>query len=79
VPLNCSNSTVADNTTKTCVAKCPNSTHNFADLNKKLCVSQCPLNYYGHNTTLECQTACTYPNASVYDGSFADPQLNICV
>jgi hypothetical protein len=83
VPLNCSlistTQYVADNLTQTCVAICPSTVHNFADMVKFLCVAQCPLNYYGHNTTLACQAACTYPTASIYDGSFADPQLNTCV
>ena len=73
---------VADNLTKTCVSKCPNinsSYINYADLNKKLCVARCPHGYFGQNDTLNCQTTCTYPNASTYDGSFADPQTNICM
>lgn len=83
VPLNCSkvsnNQSVADNLTKTCVEKCPDTVHNFADMAKFLCVARCPFGFFGHNTTLVCQTNCTYPDISTYDGSFADPQLNICV
>ena len=83
VPLNCSkvsnNQYVADNLTKTCVQKCPGTVHNFADMMKFLCVARCPSGFYGHNTTLVCQANCTYPTISTYDGSFADPQLNICV
>lgn len=81
VSLNCSYNMsslqhIADNLTKTCVAKCPsiNSTYiNYADLNKKLCVARCPQGYYGQNDTLNCQTTCTYPTSATYDGSFADP------
>jgi hypothetical protein len=83
VPLNCSlistTQYVADNLTKTCVSICPSTVHNFADLNKFLCVSQCPHNYYGHNSSMNCQTNCTFPNPSVFDGTFADPQINLCV
>jgi hypothetical protein len=86
VPLNCSIVSlvqyVADNLTKSCVVKCPsiNSSYiNYADMNKYLCVKRCPTSYYGQNDTLRCQLNCTYPNASVYDGSYADSQLNICV
>jgi hypothetical protein len=50
---------------------------------KRLCVAVCPPGYYGYNGTangtLECQTQCKNPANSSFDGSFADPQLRICV
>ena len=69
---------VADNKTKKCVNKCPSDVHNFADMNKMLCVAVCPTGYYGYNTTLKCVTQCKDATPA-YDGSFADPQINICV
>ena len=69
----------ADNKTKKCVAACPSDVHNFADMVKYLCVAVCPTGYYGFNSTLECQTQCKNPVTNLFDGSFADPQLRICV
>ena len=82
VPLNCSIvggvQYVADNKTKTCVPICPSDVHNFADMLKYLCVAVCPPSYYGYNSTLVCKQECKDATNS-FDGSFADPQLNICV
>jgi len=83
VPLSCSvvstTQYVADNQTKKCVNKCPSTVQNYADMAKYLCVAICPTGFYGYNSTLKCVAACTYPTNSSYDGSFADPQINICV
>jgi hypothetical protein len=83
VPLGCSVvggvQYVADNKTKTCVPICPNDVHNFADMNKYLCVSVCPSSYYGYNSTLKCVLECKDPISGVFDGSFADSQLRMCV
>lgn len=83
VPLDCSEvggvQFVADNLTNKCVNKCPSSLINYADMDKFLCVARCPPAFYGYNSTLECVQSCEYPDNSTYDGSYADPQLNICV
>ena len=70
---------VADNKTKTCVPKCPSDVHNFADMVKFLCVAKCPVTFFGYNSTLKCVQECKDPTNNSYDGSFADPQLRICV
>jgi hypothetical protein len=74
-----SNQFVADNLTKKCVNKCPGSVQNFADMAKFLCVAKCPQGFYGYNSTLKCVQQCKFPANNTYDGSFADPLLNICV
>jgi hypothetical protein len=48
-------------------------------MNKRLCVAECPDSYYGFNTTLTCNQACKFSNNNSYEGSYADPQIHICV
>lgn len=71
---NCSfnSSLYADDSSTSCVEKCPTYPDMFADLVSQKCVLSCPNGTYAYNITRVCVSNCTSPY-------LADPYLLECV
>jgi len=72
--LKCPPGSYADNSTWTCVSKCPINPSLYADLTNYVCVINCPNNTYGDDLTRTCVTNC--PTNPVY---FAYNVTNRCL
>jgi len=54
----CQANYLKDNSTMTCVQKCPTYPNYYADLDAMLCVAFCPINHWADDISKVCVTQC---------------------
>ena len=72
--LNCTNSQIRDNSTQSCVPKCPSNPESYADLVTTFCVRTCPNGKFASDSV---SRVCT-GDCSLYSLTFGDNTTNRC-